>query len=78
MAAILEAAASGGVTKSNIFYKTFLAYEGLRLCMSYLIENELIEMSGYEDNNILYRTTEKGRHFLQIYNAMKELLVQNE
>jgi predicted transcriptional regulator len=76
MAAILEATAGGGVTRSNIYYKSFLGYERLRSCMSFLIENDLIEISGYEDN-ILYRTTEKGRHFLRVYNNMIELLDRN-
>ena len=76
MAAILETTAGGGVTRSNIYYKSFLGYERLRSCMSFLIENDLIEISGYEDN-ILYRTTEKGRHFLRVYNNMIELLDQN-
>jgi predicted transcriptional regulator len=41
--------------------------------MSLLMENELIEMSYYDEDNTLYRTTEKGRHYLQIYNRMVEL-----
>jgi predicted transcriptional regulator len=76
IAAVLETTASGEVTRSNIYYKTFLAYERLRSYMSFLIEKELIEMSGYEDNR-LYRATEKGIHFLQIYYSMRELLDQN-
>ena len=35
---------------------------------------ELIEMSDYDEDNRLYRATEKGRHFLQVYNRMVELL----
>jgi predicted transcriptional regulator len=75
VAAILEVTASGGTTKSNLFYKSFVNYERLRSYMTLLIENELIESCRYdEEDNILYRTTEKGRHFLQIYNNMRELI----
>ena len=44
--------------------------------MSLLIENKFIEMSGYDDDNRLYRATDKGIHYLQIYNSMVELLDQ--
>jgi predicted transcriptional regulator len=60
VAAILEATASGEASKSNIFNRSFVNYERLRSYMTLLIENELIEMSGYNDDNRLYRTTEKG------------------
>jgi predicted transcriptional regulator len=73
LAAILEATASGKATRSNIYHKSFLTYDRLRSNMSFLIEKEFIEMSGHEDNR-LYRATEKGIHFLQIYNNMRDLI----
>ena len=73
MAAILEATTSGKATRSSIYNKSFLNYERFRAIMSFLIEKEFIEMSGNEDSR-LYRATEKGLHFLRIYNNMRELI----
>jgi predicted transcriptional regulator len=73
MAAILEATTSGKATRSSIYNKSFLNYERFRSIMSFLIEKEFIEISGNEDSR-LYRTTEKGIHFLLIYNNMRELI----
>lgn len=73
MAAILEATTIGKATRSSIYNKSFLNYERFRSIMSFLIEKEFIEISGNEDSR-LYRTTEKGIHFLLIYNNMRELI----
>jgi predicted transcriptional regulator len=59
IAAILEATASGGVTMSNLFYTSFLGYRRLGSCMRFLIENELIEMYDYDEDNRLYREQQK-------------------
>jgi predicted transcriptional regulator len=73
LATILEAAASGEVPKSKIFYNSFLTYQRLRKYMTPLIEGGLIECVDYKDNR-LYKTTEKGILFLQAYKSMKELI----
>jgi predicted transcriptional regulator len=72
-AVILESAASGAVTKSKIYYRSFLTYNRLKGYMKLLIENGLIECFDYEDNR-LYRTTDKGISFLQAYNGIRELI----
>ena len=75
MAAVIEATASGRVTRLSIFNKSFLNYESFRSTMSFLIEREFVEMSGNEnDNGRLYRATEKGIHFLHVDNNMRELI----
>lgn len=74
MAAIIEATASGRVTRSSIYNKSFLNYQRFRSTMSFLIEREFIEISGNEDTSRLYRATEKGIHYLQTYNNMRELI----
>jgi predicted transcriptional regulator len=73
LATILEAAASGEVPKSKIFYNSFLTYQRLRACMRLLVESRLIECIDCKDKR-LYRTTKKGILFLQAYNGMIELL----
>ena len=64
-------AANGGVTKTKIMYKAYLSYNQLREYLSVLIENNLIE---YINGTQTYKTTEKGLHFLKMYNEMAELL----
>src|SRR5919202_5351856 len=73
IAVILEAAASGPVPKSKIYYKSFLTYQRLRGYMSLLTESELIEYSDYKGTRV-YKTTDKGILFLQAYNNMRELI----
>jgi predicted transcriptional regulator len=70
-AVILETAVSGAVTKSKIYYRSFLTYNRLKGYMSLLLENRLIE---YLERDRLYKTTEKGMHFLQAYNCIRELV----
>jgi predicted transcriptional regulator len=72
-AVILETAASGEVSKSKIYYKSFLTYQRLKGYMSLLIEAGLMQYFDYKDKR-LYRTTEKGIIFLEAYNNMRELI----
>ncbi len=70
VAMILEVA-NGGATKTKIMYKAFLSYSQLREYLSLLIENNLID---YIEGSKIYKTTEKGIHFLRMSNEMEELL----
>jgi predicted transcriptional regulator len=54
IAAILQAAASGEVTKSALYYNSFLTYHRLREYMILLLGNELIEYIDYKDK-IVYK-----------------------
>ena len=73
IAVILETAAGGEVPKSRIYYKSFLTYQRLRRYMMLLLESGLMEYSNYKDKR-LYKTTEKGIHFLHAYNSVTELI----
>ena len=66
-------AANGGTSKTKIMYTAFLSYIQVHEYLSVLIENNLIE---YIDGTQTYKTTEKGLHFLKMYNEMAELLQQ--
>jgi predicted transcriptional regulator len=70
MAIILEAAASGGTTKADIYYRSFLTYQRLKGYLLLLEENGLIK---YLKEENLYKTTQKGIQALQAYNGMREL-----
>jgi predicted transcriptional regulator len=72
IAVILETANdSGGVNKTRIMYKAVLSYTQLKEYLSLIIENGLME---YLEGEHRYRITEKGIHFLQIYNRIRELI----
>ncbi len=72
VAMILDAA-NGGATKTKIMYTAFLSYIQVHEYLSILIENNLIE---YIDGTQTYQTTEKGLHFLKMYNKIRKLLPQ--
>jgi predicted transcriptional regulator len=65
--------AKGEATKTKIMYTTFLSYKQVHEYLSILIEDNLIE---YIDGTQTYKTTEKGLHFLKMYNKIRKLLPQ--
>ncbi|HXW01901.1 MAG TPA: DUF4364 family protein [Candidatus Nitrosotenuis sp.] len=67
---ILQATRSGA-TKTKIMYKAYLSYTQVKEYLSFLLENGLIK---YEEGSSLYRITEKGLHFLQVYGEISDLV----
>jgi predicted transcriptional regulator len=67
---ILQATRSG-VTKTKIMYKAYLSYTQVKEYLSFLLENNLIK---YEEGSQLYRITERGLHFLQVYGEISDLV----
>jgi predicted transcriptional regulator len=73
LAEILKLAAGNGVNITRIVYRTNLNFKIARLYINYLIEKEMIEK--IEDNGkTKFRTTEKGKNFVEKYNGMLESL----
>jgi predicted transcriptional regulator len=68
---ILEVANGGGATKTKIMYKAFLSYAQLKEYLTILMESNLLE---YEEGRQIYRTTEKGMRFLQMYVQVHEMM----
>ena len=68
---ILEATRTG-TTKTKIMYKAYLSYTQVKEYLSFMSENELIE---YEEGSHVYRTTEKGLHFLRAYGQISEIMI---
>ena len=64
-------AANGGATRTKVMYKAFLSYNQVKVYLSVLIENNLIE---YLDGTQTFKTTEKGLFFLKMHNEMGDLL----
>ncbi len=69
---ILESA-TGGATKTKIMYKAYLSYAQLKEYLSVLEENGLLTQ---DKGQQLYRTTEKGKRFLDITNSLQGMLEQ--
>jgi predicted transcriptional regulator len=71
IAALILEAANGGAAKTKIMYKAFLSYAQLKEYLDMLIENGLIEHNVKEQ---IFKITEKGSRFLQLYNQVDELI----
>lgn len=61
-----------GVTQKKILYRAYLSYEHLKKYLTLLQENELINY--HEQEGKIYRTTEKGLHFLNLYAKLNEVV----
>ena len=74
-ALILEAVANTNrATQTIIMYKAYLAHAQLKQILSSLLEKGLIE---YHEEDRLYTITDKGMHFLQVYNQLSQLQKSN-
>lgn len=67
---ILQAARTGA-TKTKIMYKAYLSYTQVKEYLKFLQDNNLIR---YEEGMQVYRVTEKGRHFMQAYDEISDLV----
>jgi predicted transcriptional regulator len=61
-----------GVTQKKILYRAYLSYEHLKKYLTLLQENELINY--HEQEGKVYRTTQKGLHFLDLYARLNEVV----
>jgi predicted transcriptional regulator len=78
IASMLEVAASGDASRTTIMYRSFISHAQLKEFLSFLLQKGIIieyrkEGKGNKERT-LYKTTEKGLHFLHIYNEMNDLL----
>ena len=74
-ALILEAIShTTRATQTIIMYKSYLTHVQLKQFLSSLTEKGLIE---YHKEDRLYTITEKGMHFLEVYNQLNELHTSN-
>lgn len=71
IAAILTATSGGGSTKTRLMYSAFLSYAQMQGYVEFLQEHGLIV---HEELNQKYKLTEKGLHFLHVYEKIGELI----
>ena len=60
-----------GATKTQIIYKAFLSYAQMKEYVGVLTERNLLN---YDEKTQVFKTTEKGLRFLQIYNQIDGLM----
>ncbi len=71
-ASILQSANNPkGVGITTIMYKSFLSHYQLKKYLSIMLENDLIKL---EEQDHLYKITEKGLRFLQLFSNINELI----
>jgi predicted transcriptional regulator len=69
--------ATAGIKKTHVMYRANLSYEQAHLYLGDLIEKRLVIQDVSRDG-IVYRTTERGREFLQYYQRIAEFLEEPE
>lgn len=74
VADMLEVAIDGAI-KTRIMYRSFLSFPQLNEYLEILMENGLLEFNEEERK---YFTTEKGKHYLKMYNAIGRLIAPTE
>lgn len=71
-ASILSSAVGDdGIRITKIMYNSFLSYSQVTYYLTLLRENGTLY---YDEMARVYKTTEKGHKFLELYNGMGELL----
>ena len=69
-AAILDTA-NGGAIKTKIMYSAFLSFPQLKEYLGLLTDGGLLD---YEDEERVYKTTDKGRRFLKMYREVDSMI----
>ncbi len=70
---------TSGIKKTHIMYKANLSYEQVHLYLGELIAKRLmVQDASSPSEGVVYRTTEKGREFLQYYTRLTECLEEEE
>ena len=71
MSQILRVANGVGATKTKVMYKVFLNYVQLKEFLTVLTDSDLLS---YDGDTQIFKTTEKGLRFLQIYNQIDDMI----
>jgi predicted transcriptional regulator len=74
---VLEAA-NGGASKIEIMYKALLSYNQMKVYVNFLNEKGLLVYDNQHGEAHTFRTTEKGLRFLEIYNRLDDIIMEDE
>ena len=72
---ILNVARAGNATKTRLMYGSFLSFVQINEYLGFLMTNELIMRN--EESHI-YSLTDKGVHFLRLYDDLSKLIPIDE
>ena len=67
---------TAGIKKTHIMYRANLSYEQIIHYLTQLLGKGLLAQDASE-GALVYRTTEKGREFLNCYSRMTELITES-
>jgi predicted transcriptional regulator len=68
---MLQVANSGHATKTEIMYQAFLGYHQMKKHLDLLTKRDLLH---YDEDTQTFKTTDRGRSFLQIYKQMDGMI----
>ena len=71
---ILASAVDGGVKKTHIMYKANLSSEQMKFYFHTLLSHSLLTSGRDSENNLIYKTTQKGVKFLQCCVQIQSLI----
>ena len=71
-------AANGGASKIKIMYGALLSYKQMKWYLNFLIEKRLLVIDNKHREGQVFKTTEKGLRFLEIYNQLNEMIKEEE
>ena len=69
------ALSTSGIKKTHIMYRANLSYEQIIHYLTQLLGKGLLAQD-ISDGALVYRTTEKGREFLNCYSKMTDLITE--
>jgi predicted transcriptional regulator len=79
IASILEVTKNHSATSTRIIYNSFISHSILQEYLPFMLEKDLIQIKGVKRKQASSRSyvlTDKGRHFLCIYNKLREMIVR--
>jgi predicted transcriptional regulator len=71
---ILTSAIDGGVKKTHIMYKANLSSEQMKFYFQTLVSHSLLTTDKDGEDNLIYKTSQKGVKFLQCCTQIKSLV----
>ena len=60
-----------GLPKTRLMYEVRLSFSQVKGYLKYL---QQVELLSYDEESRVFRTTRKGKNFLELYNGMAELI----
>lgn len=70
-----ESISGGGATRTRMMYSAYLNHAQMKEYARVLTESDLIR---YDEDTQTFRTTEKGRRFLDTYNRMSYMIKEEQ